>query len=212
MMLTRSLLCAALSTLLGCSTPNDGASPAPQVPQSGADAEPPTELITEEPAEPVDPNELGGLEIIKPGEVVPAFSLTAEDGTVLDSKELVGTKPFVMVFFASWCKVCEETLPHVTKALQNAGPDLLTIGVALDNDETWDLVAPFVERHGIGHFKLVRGQQNRRFAVGYNPFGSVPVVEVIDRSGVITELLRGYREGHEARLFSAIELVQNTSL
>lgn len=150
------------------------------------------------------------LEVIRPGEVVPAFRLTAEDGTVLDSTELVGRKPFVLIFFASWCGVCEHKMPEVKQAIDNAG-DILVIGVALDNPDTWSAVAPYVERHDLD-FKLVNGQANRKFATAYNPFGSVPVVEVIDQSGIIAELQRGHREGHRDKLVAALEHVQNNRL
>lgn len=167
-----------------------------------AQGNPPSEPLPPEPSA-----ELPTLEIIQPGEVVPAFQLTAEDGTKLDSQELVGKKPFMMVFFASWCKVCELKLPVVKKAVDDTGGDILIIGVALDNDDTWERVASYVERHGIGDFKLVRGQENRAFAVAYNPFNSVPVVEVIDRSGVIAELQRGHKGSHEQSLIAALEHV-----
>jgi peroxiredoxin len=206
----------ALSVLaLGCTTK----APAQPAPPKAADSEevdtarvpqgsPPPEP---QPQDRTGPRDRDELEVIRPGHVVPAFKLTAEDGTVLDSEELVGHRPFVMVFFASWCRVCERKLPDVRKALENAGKDILIIGVALDNPDTWKEVADYVKRHDIEDFKLVNGQANRDFARAYNPFGSVPVVEVIDRGGVIAELQRGYKTSHRDELIAALELVGKTA-
>lgn len=204
----RSILPALALPIIGCSAPQP-LEPAPPAPT----AEPDTARVpTDSPPPEPEPETVPELEIIKPGEIVPAFNLTAEDGTVLDSRQLIGKRPFVMVFFASWCKVCERKLPELKEALAAAPEDLLIIGVALDNDETWNAVAPYVERHQIGHFKLVRGQQNRRFATAYNPFGSVPVVEVIDRSGIIAELQRGWKPTHQDKLVTALDHVTRNAM
>ncbi len=198
-------------TTLGCAPP---AAP-PGQPTPAETVEPDTARVPQgsPPAEPETPSfERPSLpEVIRPGEVVPAFRLTAEDGTVLDSKDLVGQRPFVMIFFASWCAVCERKMPDVHAALDAAGNGILVIGVALDNPDTWDAVAPYIARHDMTAFKLVNGQANRKFATAYNPFGSVPILEVIDRSGVISELQRGWRPEHRSKLIAALEHVQSTA-
>lgn len=151
------------------------------------------------------------IETIEPGKVVPAFRLTTVAGDTVDSTELVGKEPFVVMFFASWCGVCEQKLPLVQKALTEEAGDMLVLGAALDEPETWDRVAPYVERHGL-EVTLVRGQEHKGFAMAYDPFGSVPVVMVINQQGVIVDLQRGMREGDEDRLRAALRLVQKTML
>lgn len=198
---------ALLFAPLACAGANEEVPPpAPVDEVRVARGNPPSEPL---PAAPTA--ELPTLEVIQPGQIVPAFQLTAEDGTELDSRDLVGKKPFMMVFFASWCKVCELKIPVVKKAVADAGQDILIIGVALDNEDTWKHVAAYVAHHDIGDFKLVRGHENRKFAVAYNPFGSVPIVEVIDGAGIIAELQRGHKGSHEQSLVAALEHVQSAT-
>ena len=149
--------------------------------------------------------EVPELEVIQPNTVVPAFKLTAEDGTELDSAEIVGSKPFVVLFFASWCGVCERKIPEVKKALADAGGNILVIAVSLDNPDTWGDVAGYVARHDMGDYKLVRGQSYRRFSTAYNPFGRVPIVEVVGGEGIITALQKGWRPAHRDKLTAALE-------
>ncbi|MEO8181618.1 MAG: hypothetical protein ABI895_22510, partial [Deltaproteobacteria bacterium] len=54
---------------------------------------------------------------IEPDERVPDFLLASERCEIFDSRELVGKQPFVVVFFASWCSVCEHKMPLVRHAL-----------------------------------------------------------------------------------------------
>ena len=151
------------------------------------------------------------VETIEPGQVVPAFRLTTVAGDIVDSSDLVGKKPFVVMFFASWCGVCEEKLPQVQRVLAEEAADMLVLGAALDEPETWDAVAPYVERHGLS-VTLVRGQEHKGFAMAYDPFGTVPLVMVINHEGVIVDLQRGPKKGDEDRLRAALRLVQETSL
>ncbi len=205
------VLALAASSLVGCTgqdtpppeTPDEKASkdegrkeygppPAKQAPGMGASSE-------------------KQIQTIEPGKVVPAFRLTTVAGDTIDSADVVGKKPFVVMFFASWCGVCEQKLPLVQKALTEEAGDMLVLGAALDEPETWHKVAPYMERHGL-QVTLVRGQEHKGFAMAYDPFGSVPLVMVINQEGVIVDLQRGVREDDEHRLRAALQLVQKTTL
>jgi len=194
--------------LVGCSAPAPS-----QPPRNTADE--PEVLVLDAPAPTVSssPGEAKteAPKTIAPGEVVPAFRITTVDGETIDSAEVVGKKPFVVLFFASWCGVCEEKLPLVQAALAEEGPDLLVLGAALDEPETWARVAPYVERHALS-VTLVRGQAHRDFAGAYDPFGTVPVVMVIDEEGRIVDLQRGMRPGDGDRLLEALRQVRKDPL
>ncbi len=58
--------------------------------------------------------------VLSPDELVPEFRVRASDGTLFDSDALVGKRPFVVVFYATWCSVCEMKLPVVKEALSRA--------------------------------------------------------------------------------------------
>jgi peroxiredoxin len=198
-----SFLALLLSTV-GCGTvavdPADAPEPGETTPE-------PTARVNDDPPVPVPKPEEEELVIIEPGKVVPPFKVTSLDGTVFDSQEIVGKQPFVVVFFASWCSVCEKKLPIVKETLEKEGGSILTIGVAMDAAETWDKVEGYISRHGLA-FDVVRAEEHRRFATAYDPFGSVPVIVVVDRTGIIAEVQRGHKAEHVARLAEALRTVK----
>jgi thiol-disulfide isomerase/thioredoxin len=157
--------------------------------------------------EPLDPD---AVETIAPEHRVPAFDVTTVDCKNLRSGEMIGKRPFVLVFFSSWCKVCERKMPSVRAAAAALGNQVDFIGVSLDEDETWKDVSPFVERHGLA-FPIVRGSHYRSFSLGYDPFGSIPVIVVVGRDGVVVDLQVGYSPFDYNRLVGAAALAERTS-
>ncbi len=144
------------------------------------------------------------LEIIEPGKVVPSFLLKSNSGAIFDSADIVGQRPFVLVFFASWCPVCERKMPVVRRALEHAGAGFLSLAVSFDEPETWDDVAPYLTRHGL-EMPVVRAETHPRFALSYDPFGAFPLVIVVGSDGLIVDLQMGIGADHEQRLVAALQ-------
>src|SRR5688572_8923186 len=84
---------------------------------------------------------------------VPGFRVRATDGSVLDSSKLVGSEPFVVFFFATWCSMCNQKMPHVRGALETTGP-LKVIGVSLDEETTWPQASGYLREHGVENVPL----------------------------------------------------------
>jgi thiol-disulfide isomerase/thioredoxin len=123
------------------------------------------------------------------------------------STDLVGRQPFVVVFFSSWCRVCDKKMPMVQAAIEEMGDEVPFVGVVLDDDDTWQNVGPFVQRFGLT-LPLVRGTRYRSFALGYNPMQSVPVVVVVGRDGYVVDLQVGYSPFDYNRLVGALEVAK----
>jgi peroxiredoxin len=155
------------------------------------------------PDAPADPD---SVETIQPEQRVPAFDVTTLDCRNFRSGDFVGKRPFVLVFFSSWCKVCERKMP-IVRAAATKMEEVDFIGVALDTDETWDDVAEFVERHRLS-FPIVRGAHYKTFSLGYDPFGSIPVIVVVGRDGVVVDLQVGYSPFDYNRLVGAAALAE----
>lgn len=142
--------------------------------------------------------------VLSPVERVPDFGVATTAGARFASRDLVGKEPFVIVFFATWCQICELKLPVVAAALGPHGnvPVLL---VSLDDAETWDEVPRFLGRHGF-HRPVVRGTTFPRFALAYDPMQTVPVVAVVGRNGYLVDYQVGYSRSHAPRLAAAVEI------
>jgi len=127
--------------------------------------------------------------VSSPRDVAPAFRVVSADGRVFDSASLVG-KPVVLVFFTSWCPVCDRELPKVQAALQAAGDDVVALGVSLDDGDTWSDVDGVVKRMA-PRLAIVRGETNAAIVEAYDANRSFPVVVVIDDRGRISFVQRG---------------------
>jgi peroxiredoxin len=143
---------------------------------------------------------------IEPDERVPDFLLASERCEIFDSRELVGKQPFVVVFFASWCSVCEHKLPLVRDALEERGEQITSLFVSLDETDGWEATERFLARNGLLPTLAVAGRDFLSFSLGYNPFRSVPVVVVVGRSGHVVDVQVGVRDGDEDRLDQALDV------
>lgn len=136
-------------------------------------------------------------------EIAPPFRVRLDDGTVLDSREVVGERALVLVFFATWCPYCTREMPLVRKALEGIGGDVVPIAVSLDGGDTFDGARPFLERYGL-QLPLVRGEENFAFVRDYDPHGTIPQVVVVARDGRVVDVQQGHDPDHLDRLRSAI--------
>jgi thiol-disulfide isomerase/thioredoxin len=143
---------------------------------------------------------------ITPAERVPEFLLATEACDVIDSRELVGKVPFVVVFFASWCPVCEHRVPQLREALQRRAGQLTALWITLDDArDGWDETHDFLVRHALAPTSAVAGRDFLGFSLGYNPFRSVPVVVIVGRSGRVVGVQIGVRDGDDADLEQALD-------
>jgi thiol-disulfide isomerase/thioredoxin len=138
---------------------------------------------------------------------VPGFRVRATDGRVLDSTKLVGNEPFIVFFFATWCSMCSQKMPHVRRALEATGP-VKVIGVSLDEDTTWPQASGYLREHGVVNVPLVRGADYPRFALSYNPFSMIPLVVVVGKNGGLVDFQMGFAENDQSRLVAAVELAR----
>lgn len=144
--------------------------------------------------------------LITPEERVPDFLLASESCEIFDSRELVGKRPFVVVFFASWCTVCEHKMPVLRAALEERSAELTALFVSLDDATGFRETEAFLARHGLVPASAVAGRDFLGFSLGYNPFRSVPVVVIVGRSGRVVDVQIGVREGDETRLVRALDV------
>lgn len=133
---------------------------------------------------------------------VPEFELLAANGGVYASRDLVGKKPFVAVFFATWCDFCQPELRAVQRALAQVGP-VPVIPISADGPETWDRVPAYLAAFGI-HAAPVRATEHRRFFSVYNPSDSLPSLAIVGQSGTLVDYIHGYDPANAERLVSSL--------
>ena len=184
---------ALLAIAAGCTAPERG--PVAPMPPPASPAPAPVEDVSP-PATP------------RADERVPAFRVVTTDGAVVDSEELVGHRPIVLVFLTTCCGVCEKKLPLVRDVLEAARrEDVTVLGVSIDDTETWPEVPAYLARHRLT-FPVVRGREHVSFARAYDPRAGIPFIVVVGRDGYVVEAQMGFRPDDGERLAAAIELAR----
>jgi thiol-disulfide isomerase/thioredoxin len=69
------------------------------------------------------------------------------DGPPVDLGSLIGRKPFLLEFWATWCEVCEALLPTVRSAQQTYGDRVEFFGVNVAVNQSPERVRKYVASH-----------------------------------------------------------------
>jgi thiol-disulfide isomerase/thioredoxin len=78
------------------------------------------------------------------GARAPAVVVPSLDGAPVDLANLIGRKPFLLEFWATWCEVCEALLPTVRQAHASFGDQVEFLGVNVAVNQTPEKVRKYV--------------------------------------------------------------------
>ncbi len=135
---------------------------------------------------------------------LPSVSLKSIDGKTVDTAKLEnGGKPFIISFFATWCKPCNREL----NAIHEVYPDwqdetgVKVVAVSIDQAQNIQKVKPLVDSNGWEYEVLLDPNGDFKRAMGVN---MIPHVFIVDGEGKIVESRSGYTEGGEAHLIEKV--------
>lgn len=135
---------------------------------------------------------------------LPSVSLKTLDGKTVDTATLNNDgKPFVISFFATWCKPCNREL----KAIHEVYPDwqdetgMRLVAISIDEGQNVSKVKPLVDSEGWEYEVLLDTNSELKRTLGIQ---SIPHVLIIDGEGKIVESHSGYTEGSEEHIIEKI--------
>ena len=140
---------------------------------------------------------------------LPQVELKDLQNNVVNTSELSNEgKPFIISFFATWCKPCLRELKAIHEEYvdwqEETGVKL--IAVSIDEGQNADRVKPLVDALGFDYEVLLDPNGDFKRAMNVN---MVPHVFVIEGKGRIAFSHSGYTEGGEQELIAKVrELLQ----
>ncbi|MDX2191984.1 MAG: TlpA disulfide reductase family protein [Gemmatimonadales bacterium] len=138
---------------------------------------------------------------IAPGAKAPAVVVNDLDGRPVDLGRVIGTKPVVLEFWATWCSLCEELMPRMKAAKQQYGDKVAFYGVNVTVNQSKERVRRYLAQHQPPFVTLYddKGASARAYHVPTTSF-----VVIIDRAGKVTYTGTGGQQDIAGALAKAV--------
>ncbi|MCC8071318.1 MAG: TlpA family protein disulfide reductase [Bacteroidales bacterium] len=140
---------------------------------------------------------------------LPSVQLKTIDGQTIDTATLSNDgNPFVISFFATWCKPCNRELKaiHEMYADWQDETGMKVIAISIDEAQNINKVKPLVDAEGWEYEVLLDPNSDFKRALGIQ---MIPHLLIIDGNGNIAESRSGYTEGAEHHIIEKIRELQN---
>ncbi|MDQ8162903.1 MAG: TlpA disulfide reductase family protein [Gemmatimonadota bacterium] len=123
--------------------------------------------------------QVGGIAV---GATAPTLTLPSLSGAPVDLASMIGKKPMVIEFWATWCPLCKKLEPQLEKARTAYGDKVAFIGVGVSQNQSAERQLAYVkEKQMTGQFLFDQdGAAVKAFQVPHTSF-----VVVIDAAGKV---------------------------
>ena len=135
---------------------------------------------------------------------LPAVSLKTIDGSTVSCDTLNnGGKPFIVDFFATWCKPCNRELSAIAEVYEEWQEEtgVKIFAVSIDQAQNIHKVKPLVDQNEWEYDVLLDPNSELLKALGGQ---MIPFVVVVDGNGNIVTKHSGYTDGAENELIEEV--------
>jgi peroxiredoxin len=140
---------------------------------------------------------------------LPSVTLKDINGNTINTAELSNDgRPFIIDFFAIWCKPCNRELDAIAEVYdewqEETGVKLFA--VSIDVAQNANKVKPLVDSHGWEYDVIIDPNSDFKRALGIQ---MIPYVLIVDGKGQIVYRHNGYTDGAETELIEKVrELIR----
>lgn len=135
---------------------------------------------------------------------LPAVTLKTIDGATVHTETLSNDgKPFIIDFFATWCKPCNRELSAIAEVYDEWKEEtgLKIYAVSIDQAQNINKVKPLVDENEWEYEVLLDSNSDFLKALGGQ---MIPFVVVVDGNGNIVSKHSGYTDGAEDELIQEV--------
>lgn len=135
------------------------------------------------------------------GTAAPAAAVETLDGAPADLRTLIGTRPLVIEFWATWCGNCKELEPTMMAAQARFKDRVTFVGVAVSVNQSPERVRRYTAEHmkEWTHFYDRRGNAVEAYDVPATSY-----VVILDAKGTVVYTGLGGRQAIEAAIERAV--------
>jgi thiol-disulfide isomerase/thioredoxin len=136
---------------------------------------------------------------------IPSVTLKTIDGKTINTDTLNnGSKPFIISFFAAWCKPCLRELNAISEVYADWQDEtgVKIFAVSIDEAQNVAKVKPLVDKYSWDYDVILDPNSELKRALNVQ---LIPHVFVFDGKGKIAESRSGYVDGSEEHLLEKVK-------